>query len=86
LDHQCLILQHPDLWFILNQSVRFGSGDSIKKVVGEMTLDEALEHFGFNDISSVFMIEVTEGGVDLKLPGLSSVVDTDSPLTIIKVI
>jgi hypothetical protein len=62
----------------------FDSADSLKRVLGQMVLDSALEHFGFSEISSVFTIEVTEGGVNLEFPGWSSVVDADSHLTIVK--
>jgi hypothetical protein len=66
--------------------LKFDSSDSLRKVVGPMSLDEALGHFGFNEISSVFGIEIAQGGVDLEFPGWSSLVDPDSHLTIIQAI
>jgi hypothetical protein len=66
--------------------LRFGSANSLKRVVGEMKLDDALEHFGFDEISSLFRIEVTQGGLDLEFPGWSSVVDADSHLIIVEAI
>jgi hypothetical protein len=60
----------------------FVSGVSLKEIVGNRTLDEALEHIGFTDISSLFQIDVNEDGVDLDFAGWVSVGDTDSTVVI----
>jgi hypothetical protein len=62
--------------------LRFGSGESVKKIVGDRTLDEALDHFGFNQISCLFRIEVNHSGSDLDFPGWVSVGDSDSTLVL----
>jgi hypothetical protein len=68
---------------VLSQ-LKFGSGDSLRRVVGQMSLDAALEHLGFSETTSLFRIEVTQGGEEF--PGWSSVVDADLDLTIIHAI
>jgi hypothetical protein len=62
----------------------FRSGESLKKLVDDQTLDEALEHIGFAAISSLFDIEVREEGVDLDFPGRVSVDDSGSTLVLIR--
>jgi hypothetical protein len=49
-------------------------------MVGDVTLDEALGHIGFGQISSLFRIEVDHGGVNLEFPGWVSVGDGGSTL------
>jgi hypothetical protein len=51
--------------------LRFVSNESVKKFVGDLRLDEALENIGFAEISSVFRMEFDEGGVPLDFPGWS---------------
>jgi hypothetical protein len=72
----------------------FGSGESVKNLIGDLALDEWLEHLGLNDISSLFRIEVSEfsdsegggggRGADLEFPGWTSVVDESSHLTLVR--
>jgi hypothetical protein len=62
----------------------FGSCESLKNIVGDVTLDERLEHIGFSAISSMFEIEVNEEGVDMDFPGWVSVGDGDSAVVLIQ--
>jgi hypothetical protein len=55
------------------QFLIFGSSVSLKNIVGDVSLDEALGNIGFTDISSLFKIEVNREGVDLDFPGWISV-------------
>jgi hypothetical protein len=64
--------------------LRFYCGNSLKELVGGVTLDTALTNFGFDAISSIFILEVTETGTYLDFPGWSSVFDEDSHLTLIQ--
>jgi hypothetical protein len=47
----------------------FGSGDTLKSLVRDMTLDAALERLGVSDVSGLFRIEVDEDCADLMFPG-----------------
>jgi hypothetical protein len=47
----------------------------LKRVVGDRSLDDALEEFDVSTHSSLFRIEVGGGGVELKFPGWISVPD-----------
>jgi hypothetical protein len=60
----------------------FGSGDTLRSIVGERTLDEALKHLGFSKNSSLFRIEVEDDDSDLPFPGWVSVADASSHLTL----
>jgi hypothetical protein len=62
----------------------FGSQESLRKIIGDATLDEALEHVGFDDVSSLFEIEVDDGRVDLEFPGWTSIGDTDSTVILVR--
>jgi hypothetical protein len=64
----------------------FASANSLRKVVGDMSLDMAFEHFGFNDLSCLFSIEVTEETIDLDFLKWYSVVRADSHLKISRAI
>jgi hypothetical protein len=64
--------------------LRFGSIASLKKIVGDGTVDAALENIGFGRISSLFRIEVDHGGVNLEFPGWISVADGGSTLALIQ--
>jgi hypothetical protein len=61
------------------------SGESLKKFVRDLTLDEALENLGFDEFSVVFRIkiEVDDGRIDLVFPGWSSVGDDLSHFTLV---
>jgi hypothetical protein len=50
---------------ILLRRFRFGSLDSLKAFVGDLTQDEALENLGLSALSSVFKIKVHDTGPDL---------------------
>jgi hypothetical protein len=66
---------------VLLHRFKFLSVDSLKTFVGDVTLDEAFEHLGLNELSSVFKIVVHHAGTDLTFLGWSSVTDEDSYLT-----
>jgi hypothetical protein len=42
--------------------MEFGSGETLKRIVGDATLEAALEHLGVTEISSLFRIEAMEDG------------------------
>jgi hypothetical protein len=62
--------------------LKFGSGDTLKRIVRTGTLDEALEHLGFTEISQLFRIEVEDDCTDLTFPGWVPVADEVSHLTL----
>jgi hypothetical protein len=62
----------------------FGSCRSLKTIVGDVSLDDWLEHIGFADTSSLFEIEVNQEGADLDFPGWISVSDSVSTLVLIQ--
>jgi hypothetical protein len=70
--------------------LKFGSANSLRRVFGETSLNNALDNIGLSEISSDFTIEVSHGGIDsepdLEFPGWSSVFDADSSLTIFQAI
>jgi hypothetical protein len=63
--------------------LRFGSDDSLTKMIGFVRLDQVLENMGFKDISTVFRIEFNEAKVGLGFPGWVSVDDGSSNLTLL---
>jgi hypothetical protein len=63
--------------------LKFGSGESLKNIVGDVALDEGLKCFGLGEISSLFRIEIDSIGVDLKFPGWVSAGDDGSTLLLI---
>jgi hypothetical protein len=58
--------------------LRFVSGESLKQLIGDSALDEALEQIGFHDISSAFILECEDGLLDFDFPGWSSFADESS--------
>jgi hypothetical protein len=62
----------------------FGSGATLKCIVGDMTLDEALENIGFAHLSSLLEIEVNGEGVDLEFPGWVSVGNRGSTMVLVQ--
>jgi hypothetical protein len=66
--------------------LQFGSGDTLKSLVSDLTLDEALKHLGFSEITRQFRIEVDDDVSDLSFPGWISVADESSHLTLIRAI
>jgi hypothetical protein len=69
--------------FPLNR-LRFGSSESLNKVVGDGTFDEALEIVGLGVRSGEFKIEVNHVGDALEFPGWTSVYDRDSNLKVFR--
>jgi hypothetical protein len=62
--------------------LKFGSGDTLRSIVGDRTLDEAFGHLGFSEIRSLVRIEVEDDDSDLPFPGWVSVADASSHLTL----
>jgi hypothetical protein len=62
--------------------LRFGSGQTLKRIVRDATLDEALEHLGVTEITSLFRIEVQDDRDDLSFPGWVSIADECPHLTL----
>jgi hypothetical protein len=58
--------------------LKFGSGEPLKRFVRDMTLDEALKHLGFREISNLFRIEVEDNVSDLSFRGWDPVADDES--------
>jgi hypothetical protein len=61
---------------------------SIKKGIDEKDFDETLEKLGLRDVSSVFRIEVNQGGIDsdsdLKFTGWPSIIEGDSRVPFVR--
>jgi hypothetical protein len=51
--------------------LRFCSGESLKKIVGGLTLVEAVKQIGFDEISNEFKIEVNHSGMTVDFPLLN---------------
>jgi hypothetical protein len=49
--------------------LRFRSSESMTRVIGDQSLDDALNELGVNVCSSLFEIEVEDGGEELNHPG-----------------
>jgi hypothetical protein len=69
--------------------LEFPSSESLKTIVGDRSLDDALFEFGMSESSSLLRIEVEDGGIELELEfaGWSSVSggdDGDFPLTLVR--
>jgi hypothetical protein len=62
--------------------LKFGSGDTLRRIVRDLTLDETLDDLGIIEISSLFRMEVDNDVSDLSFPGWISVADESSPLTL----
>jgi hypothetical protein len=63
--------------------LRFQSSKSVKKIAGDLPLEEALETLGFSLMSSVFSITVDDGA-ELEFPGWVSVSDSESPFALVQ--
>jgi hypothetical protein len=61
----------------------FASGESLKKIACDSTLDEALERIGFDEVSTLLRLEIEDAGVHFEFPGWSSIVGEDSRLTLV---
>jgi hypothetical protein len=59
------------------------SGETLKKLIGDATLDDALEKFGFDDVLIVLRIEFNEGGVPFDFSGWSFVADGPSRFALV---
>jgi hypothetical protein len=66
------------------RQLNFGSGGSLKRIVGEVTLNDALEIFGFSDTTALLKIKVNEHGGDLEFPGWISDGDGGSALVLVE--
>jgi hypothetical protein len=64
--------------------LEFGSGESFKKIVGELTLGDFLEHIGFNELSSLFKITIDEVGLELGFAGWVLANDGTAHLTLVQ--
>jgi hypothetical protein len=62
--------------------ITFGSSECLQRVIGDRSLDDALPEFGMIMRSSLFQIDVEDGGVELELdfPGWVSVRDGEGYL------
>jgi hypothetical protein len=55
--------------------LRFASSESLKMVIGDESVDDALDKFGVTTSSGLFRIEVEAGEIELKFPGWVSIDD-----------
>jgi hypothetical protein len=62
--------------------LKFGSGQTLKRIVRDKTLDEVLEHLGVTEILPLLRIEVEEDASDLEFPGWIPVADEGAHLTL----
>jgi hypothetical protein len=62
--------------------LRFESGESLERLVGDRTLDETLEEWGVTATSSLFGIDVKEGNAEF--PGWTAGEDGRSHLTLVR--
>jgi hypothetical protein len=60
--------------------LKFGSSTFLKTVVGDRSLDDALYDFGVSINSSLFGLDIVDGGLELNFPGWISVHDGDGNL------
>jgi hypothetical protein len=61
----------------------FVSAETLKRLIGDFMLDEALENFGLDELSGLLRIEIEDGEADFDFPGWSSAADKSSHLTLI---
>jgi hypothetical protein len=64
--------------------LKFGSGDTLRRIVRDLTLDEALYDLGIIEISSLFGIEIDDDCSDLSFPLWISIADESSQLTLVR--
>jgi hypothetical protein len=64
--------------------LKFCCCESLKTIVGDVTLDEALENIGFIEISTAFKIEIEQNGTDFEFSGWSLVADEYSHLALVR--
>jgi hypothetical protein len=59
--------------------LRFFNGGSLKKIVGDVTVDDALDNIGFTELSTAFKIERFDvaSEMDFGFPGWSLINDED---------
>jgi hypothetical protein len=58
----------------------FQSSESLARIIGNRSLDDALDEFGVSASSSLFRIEVGDGGMRLKFPGWTYVCGCEGDL------
>jgi hypothetical protein len=64
--------------------LKFWTSESLKRVFGELSVDEVLEGIGLITTSSLLRIDVEDGGEELQFPGWSSVGrEGDSELSLV---
>jgi hypothetical protein len=49
--------------------LEFKSSESLRRIVGDLSLDEVLNELGVSGRSGLFRIEVEDGGEELNFPG-----------------
>jgi hypothetical protein len=64
--------------------LKFFSGESLKKLIGDFMLADALENFGFDDKSNLLRIEIDDGGAHSDFPGWSSFADENLHLILVQ--
>jgi hypothetical protein len=66
--------------------LKFQSSESLKRIVADRSLDDALNEIGVNVSSTLLRIEVEDGGVELNLPGWVSLGcgEEDLQLTLVR--
>jgi hypothetical protein len=67
--------------------LKFGSSESLKRVIGYRSLDDALYEFGVIASSSLFGIDIEDGGVELEFPewvSISGDGEGDFQLTLVR--
>jgi hypothetical protein len=64
--------------------LRFVSGSSLKRLIGNSTLDDGLETFGLGEITILMRIEIEDGEMPDDIGSWSSVPDSRSHLTLVQ--
>jgi hypothetical protein len=62
----------------------FALGESLQKIVGELTLDAALAHIGLNDLSRLFAITIDDVGFELYFAGWVLADDETAHFTLVR--
>jgi hypothetical protein len=65
------------------RQLRFESGDSLKTLMGDSTLDEVLDSLGLEAMLSFFEIEIADRGADVDFGGWSYVVEGGSRFALV---
>jgi hypothetical protein len=62
--------------------LKFGSSESLKRILGDRSPVAALDEFGVIVNSSLFRIEIEDEGVELKFPGWDNIGEWNSQLSL----